>query len=200
MTDDAKETKETKENEDPKAAVKNLADIESVINEYARKKVAARFKVPENKFRITLTRDTQKGSMLLSRGPIVNIYLLWPEAQTQLKPLIESAFRQIRDFKLVDSLAIEPVAYIRSRNFDKKKWFRSHENDPSNIVFDLIPKERMRVTRSTTIIVEDSVTGLKVTKSIEEKNLRYQDHSTELWMNLSRMVRETTEEIEDGTE
>lgn len=166
-----------------------LTGVEAVVNEYA-KKFARKHRVGEDNFTIVLTTKF-KGIMGLKRGPVVQIILLWPDAQPNINTLLESAFKTISRNKLVDGLAMESVLHIKKRAEERKRWLREKiGSDEADIILDLIPKHRIRTTVTTTVKYEDVVTGESLSITHEAKPEQYRGTDIASWLKLSRIVRD----------
>lgn len=166
-----------------------LTAVEEVLNEYA-KKFAKKHRVGENNFTIVLVTKF-KGVMGLKRGPVVQIILLWPDAQPNVNTLLDSAFRTISRNKLVDGLALEPVFHIKRRAEDRRRLLREKiGKDEADIILDLIPKHRIKCTVTTTVEYEDVVTGEKLSVTHTDKPEQFRGQDVSNWLRLSRIVRD----------
>lgn len=167
----------------------SLTGVEAVVNDYA-KKFAKKYRVGEDNFTIVLTTKF-KGIMGLKRGPVVQIILLWPDAQPNINTLLDSAFKTISRNKLVDGFAVEHVLHIKKRAEERKKWLREKIGaDEADIILDLIPKHRVKVTVTTTVKYEDVVTGEAISITHEAKPEQYRGTDVASWLKLSRIVRD----------
>lgn len=166
-----------------------LTKVESVVNEYARK-FAKKHRVGEDRYTVVLVTQF-KGIMGLKRGAVVQIILLWPDAQPNINTLLDSAFRTISRNRLVDGMALEAVFHIKRRAEDRKRMIREKIGvDEADIILDLIPKHRIRCTVTTTVKYEDVLTHecISVTHEAKPEQFRGQDVSN--WLKLSRIVRD----------
>jgi hypothetical protein len=167
----------------------SLGMVEGVVNEYA-KKFAKRYRVNEDDYTVMLVTQF-KGIMGLKRGPVVQIILLWPDAQPNINTLLDSAFKTISRNRLVDSMAVEPVVHIKRRAEERRKWVRQQlGSDEADIILDLIPKHRIRTTVTTTVKYEDVVTGESFSVTHHEKPEQYRGQDISSWLKLSRIVRD----------
>jgi hypothetical protein len=167
----------------------SLTGVEAVVNDYA-KKFAKKHRVGEDQFTIVLTTKF-KGIMGLKRGPVVQIILLWPDAQPNINTLLDSAFKTISRNKLVDGFAVESVLHIKKRAEERKKWLREKIGaDEADIILDLIPKHRVKVTVTTTVKYEDVITGEALSITHEAKPEQYRGTDVASWLKLSRIVRD----------
>jgi hypothetical protein len=166
----------------------SLTAVEQVVNQYALK-FAKRFRVDENKFSINLVTSF-KGVMGLKRGPVVQIILLWPDAQPNINTLLESAFKTITRNRLIDGLQIEPVLHIKRRAEDRRRWLREKLGDEADIILDLIPKHRIVTTVTTSVEYKDVVTGETLTVTHKERPEQYRGTDIGSWLRLSRQVRD----------
>ena len=110
----------------------SLSAVEAVVNTYAMK-FAKKYRVSEDTFSVCLVTQF-KGVMGLKRGPVVQIILLWPDAQPNINTLLESAFKTISRNKLVDGMMVEPVMHIRKRAEERRKWLREKLGDRKSVV------------------------------------------------------------------
>lgn len=174
-----------------------LSAIEDVVNTYAER-FAKRYDIPKEKYRVNLTLDLN-GIMGLKRGPVVQIFLLWPDAQAEMNSLLDHAFTLVSKKGLIDPVAIEPIIHIRQRREDQKKWIREKIGTEAEIISDLIPRSRLRVSRTTTVTVRDSITGASYSYTEKEPDENYhRNMSLEPWFKISRMVRD--KEARDAAE
>lgn len=174
--------------EQEKAKLGTLSAVESVVNEYA-KKYARRYRVNDDEFKVLLVTKFN-GIMGLRRGPVVQIVLLWPDAQPNINTLLDSAFRTISRNRLVDTMAVESVIHIRRRAEERRKWIREKISDEADILLDLIPKHRVKVTQTVTVEYEDVVTGEKLTLTHKQTPEYFRGQDMSAWMQLSRIVRD----------
>jgi hypothetical protein len=166
-----------------------LTAVEKIVNEYA-KKFAKKHRVGENNFSISLVTKF-KGVMGLKRGPVVQIILLWPDAQPNINTLLDGAFRTISRNRLVDGFALEPVYHVRKRAEDRKRMLREKIGaDEADIILDLIPKHRIKCTVTTVVEYEDVVTGEKLSVTHTEKPEQFRGQDVSNWLKLSRIVRD----------
>jgi hypothetical protein len=179
----------TTEEKEKEEKLGNLSAVEAVVNEYA-KKFAKRYRVDEDDYTVILVTQF-KGIMGLKRGAVVQIILLWPDAQPNINTLLDSAFKTISRNRLVDSMSIEPVIHIKRRAEERRKWVRQQlGNDEADIILDLIPKHRIRTTVTTTVKYEDVVTGETLSVTHQEKPEQYRGQDVSSWLKLSRIVRD----------
>lgn len=183
----------------------SLTMVEQVVNEYA-KKYASRYRVDENSYNVVLVTKF-KGIMGLKRGPVVQIVLLWPDAQPNINTLLDSAFRTISRNRLVDNFAVESVIHIKRNSEDRKRLIREKiGNDESDIILDLIPKHRIFTTVTTTVEYEDVLTGEKISVTHKARKEQFRGQDIGNWIKLSRIVRDNHAEeatryadVEQGT-
>lgn len=173
--------------EEQRKKLGTLSAVEQVVNEYA-KKYARRYRVDEDEFKVLLVTEF-KGIMGLRRGPVVQIVLLWPDAQPNINTLLESAFKTISRNRLVDTMAVESVMHIRRRAEERRKWVREQIGDEADIILDLIPKHRVKVTQTTIVEYEDVVTGEKLTLTHKQSPEYFRGQDVSAWLQLSRIVR-----------
>jgi hypothetical protein len=185
------------EHKETRADVKleTLANVERVVNEYA-KIVAAKHGVNKDHFQVHLTRQLG-GVLKLVGGPTVDIFLLWPDAQPNINTLLNDAFRLMRKYPVRRTMEIVPIAYARTMSKKiKNMWKKEKFTDESEIVLDLIPRHRLRVKKIETTILEDVVSGEKLTIVHEYPTDRFDWFATGLWLQLSRIVRDRHPEPE----
>lgn len=182
---------QTTENGDqsPKYKLADLSGVENIVREYARV-VAQRHGIRHDWYELHLVSEMD-GIMKVTGGHLVKIFLHWPYAQPQINMLLNDAFSLMKKYPVRRTMEIVPVAYVRSMSADiKKKWKREKFTDESDIVLDLIPRHRIRITKIETTIVEDVVTGEKITYMHEYPTTRFDADATSLWLDLSRLVRD----------
>jgi hypothetical protein len=175
-----------KQEQQPKLG--SLTAVEQVVNQYAMK-FANRYRIGEEKFTINLVTQF-KGVMGLKRGPVVQIILLWPDAQPNINTLLESAFKTISRNRLIDGMQIEPIMHIKRRAEERRKWLREKIGDEADIILDLIPKHRIVTAVTTTVEYRDVVTGESLTVTHKAKPEQYRGTDIGSWLRLSRMVRD----------
>lgn len=181
--------------EEKKSRLTDLSVVEPIVREYA-KVVAPKHGIRPEHFTLHLTSKID-AIMAVTGGHVVDIYLKWPDAQPIINMLLNDAFRLMRKYPVRRTMEIVPVAYLRTMKSDiKKMWKREKFTDESDIVLDLIPRHRLRVTKIETTIVHDVVTGEKLTLQHEYPTDRFDDHATGLWLQLSRIVRDKHPEEE----
>jgi hypothetical protein len=174
--------------ETARAPTLKLTDIEGVIREHA-KPIAASYQVKTRNYRIHLVTKS-RGIMVMKRGPVVQIYLLWPDAGPQINTLLKEAFRIIKTRPMIDSWAVEPMAMVLKRKEERREWFRETFGDENEILADLLPRIRTRARTETryTYSLTDRDTGISV--SIEYTGERDSwDVEQEARIKLSRIVR-----------
>lgn len=198
MTEQEAQPAEEKK-EELKEKLGTLGKVEEIVNQYA-KTIASKEGIGEDKFKVHLLTK-MNGIVGLKRGPVVQIFLLWPDAQPNINTLLRDSFRAIKKNGLIDGLNIELAAHIRSRNIQNRKWLKEKFGEEADLFMDLIPKERLVVSRTETITVMDNVTKEKITITQEHPPEHYRRPNIDLWLQLSRIVRDNhKEEIEDGIE
>lgn len=173
----------------------DIGKVEPIVREYARA-LAFRHQVKPEHFEVHLARNLGGAIMKMTAGGCVNIMVQWPEAQPQLKTILESAFKAMQRFGLRRTLEVVPVAYSKKLDAENKKWKKERFIDGADIVCDLIPQHRLRVQRHETITLSDVVTGEKVTFSHELPLERFDGGINKLWFELSRVVRDLHPEEE----
>lgn len=182
--------------DEPAAKLATLSNVEKVVNIYA-KSYCKKFSINPDHFSVFLCSELG-GIMKVRGGHVVEIYLQWPQAQPSINTLLGDAFRLIKKYNVRRALEIVPVAYVRTqRNEIKKRWRKEQFTDESEIVLDLIPKHRLRVHKTETTIIEDVVTGEKLTYIHEYPTDRFDAWTTGLWFDLSRIVRARHPEVEE---
>src|SRR5690348_12160794 len=146
--------------------LKTLTAIENVVNEYARSVVKKnRYRLNDGDWVILLTRKT-KGLVMMQRGHPVKIILQWPEAQSHLNTILNDAFSLIVKRQMVDCWAVEPLALVKSRNMEMKKWRREKFGELGEIIGELIPKRYISVvevvTTKTVRTIRDGISGAEI--------------------------------------
>jgi hypothetical protein len=165
-----------------------LTAVEQVVNEYA-KKFARRYRVSDDDYNVLLVSQF-RGIMGLKRGPVVQIVLLWPDAQPSINTLLDSAFRTISRNRLIDTMSIEPVMHIKKRAEERRKWVREKIGDEADIILDLLPKHRIMVEMETKVTYTDVITGEEYSVIHRPQKEYYRGQDVSAWLHLSRIVRD----------
>lgn len=171
----------------PNAQLYEISKIEHMINEVAKRDAALkRFGLNPDHYRIRLVWEMDS-IMKISAGHVVQIWLKWPESYgadgTDIPMHIHNAFRMINRHRLHRTMEVVPWMATRLNN---QKWVKEHFKDESEIIFDLIPKNRLKVERKLVTTMTDLATG-EVVKT-ETENDKYADE-VEMRIILSRIVR-----------
>lgn len=166
-----------------------LEEIEQIVNEGA-KGIARKLGVPDDKWKILLVYHTKGDAVLrIHGGQVAEILLTWPVKRTELKGLLEDAFRTIkRHNKILEPFALDTL-YAQQRREKVKKWIREKCGDQADVLFDLIPRYRLVEKVTTTYELKDTVTGKSVTVS-ESREGHFSQRKLDNWIALSRLVRE----------
>lgn len=179
---------------------KDLQAVESVVNEYART-VAARYGIPGSFFTVHLVFRS-RGVMTLQAGPVVHIYLLWPDAQHNINTLLRHAFDTIKKHNMRRSCEIVPAALIRQHKMEHKKLIKqAFGNDIGNIIPEMLAKTRVRMEIDYTYTMRDVKTGLTVSrKSSELGYISHHDAEITLRLELSRKVAAQFPQVQEVEE
>jgi len=188
------------ENEAPKPLdiIKDMKVIEDEINKGATK-LASLFDIHESWFHIYLSRNIENGNIMQIRpGHPVEIYFKWPEAFPDIGYLTRDALMTISKRKIHRTLEVIPFMLGKRWVKDiREKWIREYFSDESEIILDLLPKHRLQVKEIISTTLEDIVTGEKYTVSRESKSTKFDGDDKNLWIQLSRQVREKHPKTDD---
>lgn len=169
----------------------NLQAAEEVVTEHSRT-LAKQYGVRPEHYRIVLDTHCKEGDrMKLRGGPVVEIWLPWPAAVKNMNDLLGAAFHLISSRKLVEPMALQPIAHVLRHKNAMKQWYREKYGDEAEIFADLLPRKRIRsrtdVTRRVTLTDRD--TGISV-EVVDTSGKRYErDMFDEARIKLSRVVR-----------
>lgn len=183
----------------PEKKLATLSNVERVVNIYARDIGKRKYGINPEHFEVHLCSELERGGIMYVRGGhVVDIYLLWPAAQPIINMMLGDAFRLMKNHPIRKALEIVPVAYMRRMAKEiKKRWKKVNFNDESDIVLDLIPRHRLRVHKTETTVIEDVITGERLTYIHEYPTDRFDEYATGLWFDLSRIVRAKYPEVEE---
>lgn len=166
-----------------------IAAVEAVINEWTRGQ-ARKMGIRETCFRVHLVEDLSRGDLMILGGPTVQIQLKWPMQLGLAKSKLTDALSLIRKRGLYTPLEIATKAYFQSEGAAARKWTdKSLEKiGVHELVKELIPMQRVRVTRSVTVTYTDTLTGAAISYTESAPPTTYQNESINEWLNLSRVV------------
>lgn len=184
--------------EDRAKALGSLEAVEKVVNEYAFT-FAKEYRIKRHQYHIHLVKNMMHGGVLgITRGPVAQIYVLWPEMQPHMKSLLRNAFKQIRERELVDCVSIEPYMHIRKRDAEYRRFIKEKIGDEAEILPDLLPKRRLRykIRRILEIEITDKETGITETIRTHDESRDTWSVKHELRHRVSRIVRA----VENATE
>jgi len=155
--------------------------------------VARRLNINPEHFQFYLSRNMGGSIRNIIPGPVVKIYLAWPECYEELNTIIESTLITIRDKKLRRPLELISLAIVHSAQDDMRRLLsknRKHFNDESEIMMDLLPRTRLQIEESTTITLTDVKSGESISIVKKSRKTRFDGEDTSLWIQLSRIVRD----------
>lgn len=180
---------------------KDIKIIEDVINKEACK-VSKLFEISPDWFHIFLVRKIENGNVMqIKPGHPVEIYFKWPEALPDIGYLTRDALHAISKRKIHRTLEVIPFMIGKRWVRDiREKWQREYFTDESEIILDLLPKGRLQIKESTSVTLEDIVTGEKCTIIREGKFTKFDGDDKNLWIQLSRQVRSKYPNIDDDIE
>lgn len=161
--------------------------MELMVNKHAKDNLCRKHGVSPDHFQIHMSEDIGDNISSVIPGHIVQIHLKWPEVIPTMNSVIHDCLSLIARYKLRRTLEIVPYAYMRDWN---NKWKREMFQDESDIVMDMLPKHRLKISESTTITLEDSVTGETISITKSGKKERFEGEDVTLWIQLSRIVRD----------
>ena len=188
--------------------MEGLSQLQDVINKVVKDNYAMKYGLPKDSFYITLAPK-----MFIERGEGVRIergyptamiyigYLPIPSQEKQFKDAIFDALSAIKKLKLYNCTEIVAVSYIKKIKTERKKWLSEKGMFDSDLIPDLIPKYRLRVSTITSITMTDTLTGQSVTvnSNMEKEWKSSKSLYDEARSRLSAIVIPATEEDEDGS-
>lgn len=166
----------------------DLVAMEKLVNDYARIACVRHHINPEH-FEVHLATELS-GVMVLRPGAKVQIFLLWPHAQSHLNTHLRSAFSAMLKYNMRRTLEIVPIALVKQQQDEFKKFAKERFGEIGEILTELIPRQRLRVQHITTTILTDAQTGEQVVVSSRDKETRFDGDDVGTWLHLSRIVRE----------
>jgi len=169
------------------AQLGSLTAIENVVNEYAKTKCKA-YGINPDKVQINLVMEMNQ-QMGIVRGPVVNVYLLWPAAKAELNTFLDDAFKTIKRQNMIDSVAIESAMIVQKNKDNHTSFKKEVFGDLAEVISDLVPLGRLQVTRTVTVTVTDITTGCALSYEETEKAERFNGRNVKIWLQLSRLVR-----------
>src|SRR5678816_1180482 len=104
--------------------------------------VSRRLNINPDHFQFYLSRDMGEAVRHFIKGPVVKIYLAWPECYEELNTIIESTLITIRDKKFRQPLELVSYSIMHTAQDDLRRILtknRKHFNDESDIIMDLLP-------------------------------------------------------------
>lgn len=162
--------------------------MEMIANKHAKDNLCRKHGVSPDHFSIHLVDEIENNGMCATfPGHVVQIHLKWPEILPTMNSAIHDCLSMIVRYKMRRSLEIVLYAYLKDWN---NKWKREMFQDESDIVMDMLPKHRLKISESTTITLEDSVTGETISVTKSGKKERFEGEDVTLWIQLSRIVRD----------
>jgi hypothetical protein len=125
-------------------------------------------------------------SFAMVPGHTVKLTFKTPEVFDFMNSWLDDALRLIQRLHAIRSMDLVPYNYHRDI---KGKLAREAFGDMAEVILDLIPKTRLKVTKTEIITLEDTKTGEKVSMSKESVDKMTNDNVS-LWLDLSRRVRD----------
>ena len=176
--------------EEPEKATERLGTlsaVEKVVQEYSVR-VAKQYGVDPSHYQLHLVRKLD-GIMAMRRGPVVQVYLLWPDAQPEINSILGRAFQIIATRPMRDVWAVEPYAHVLKRRAERKEWFKTKFGDEAEFLAELLPNTRItrHVTVQRTVTLTDKDTGISVSVTDDNSRTRW-DMEQEARIKLSRLV------------
>lgn len=177
-----------------------LQKWEEIVNTYARQACIAH-QIKAEHFEVRLVTELRDNAIMgLIPGNPVLICLRWPAAHEFLNTQLRSAFSTIKRYKLRRTMEVVPVAMIKRNRAElkeafkngmkKKEWSSKRFIDEEDIIFDLVPKRRLKVSEMVITKLEDTLTGESITVHHTGKATRFEGENVGMWLELSRIVRE----------
>lgn len=166
-----------------------IANVEAVINEWTRGQ-ARKKGVRETCFRVNLVENLSRGDMLVLGGPLVQIQLKWPMDLSLAKAKLNSALALIQRRGLYTPLAVATHAYFQKEGVVAKKWIQKQleKVNVEEVVEELIPIHRVRVTRSVVVTYTDTLTGAEISVTEKQAPEPYRSQYINEWLTLSRLA------------
>lgn len=164
-----------------------LPKIEEIINEGARA-IARQHRVNPAQFKIVLSLSLD-GILKITAGNPVLITLRWPIAdKTTLHMNLRSAINQVN--KMFRTMEVVHVSLTLQTKENFRKYVKERYGDISEVIPDLIPRSRLRISEETITTLEDAQTGEKIEVRHKGKTTRFDGDDIGMWIKLSRIVRE----------
>ena len=172
------------------AKLGSIANVEEVINEFARG-LARKKGVRESCFRVHLVESIKgRGDMMVLPGSLVQIQLQWPMPFALAKGKLASALNLIKSRSLHTPLAVATHAYFQREGVATRKWAQKNleKVNVADVVEELIPLHRVRVTRSVVVTYTDTLTGATVSVTETQAPEPYRSQYINEWLTLSRLA------------
>lgn len=169
----------------PQNEIDNL--ISERVNLHAQK-LAKKYKIRSDKFHVHLVKEIRgddisgSNTLLVQCGPIANIYILQSEF-SRINTLLKHAFEVIVKYpKIINPVEIVPYALVTNEKLRHERWKREKFGDISELIPDLLSRDRVTVRRSYRVEMRDKVTGLTITidGDIGNKNIWALEHEARL--------------------
>jgi hypothetical protein len=170
--------------------LKDLDQVEPIFKEWAAG-VVRRHGINSDHVEFHLTMDAAH-IMTIIPGHVVKCIFMWPHCKLNLNQLMKDFCRAFHKHKLRRTMEVVPFAIIQANN----KWMKSQFSDEAQIIFDLIPKQRIKVSKSETITLTDAQTGETISVTSSGKASRFDGSEFEMWVKLSRQVLRNNPKIE----
>jgi hypothetical protein len=181
--------------EKPREVIRDLSVIEGILNESAQK-LARLHDIRPHQFRLNLVTEMAKGRDLrVVPGPVVQIYVLWPNLAQVLRPRLMSAFALINTRKLIMPVEIVSYAYALEQKGAHKAWLREKFGDEAELLTNLVRKDsyRVAVKRVTSVTLTHKETGVSITLTDDQSAHVLEQQAR---VELSRQVRRLEDEQE----
>lgn len=177
--------------------LRNITVMGPVIEKYAKNLAVKSYNIPEEHFSVRLVPNLNGNMLQVFPGYTVEILIAWPHAILELNSILRDAFSIIKKYHLRKTMEIATYSLIWEA---RHKWNKA---PIKNLMEQFIGKSRISMTESTTVTLEDAITGEKVSITREGKPRRFDGGDIGLWMQLSMQVRDKhpiIDEIEDSTD
>lgn len=163
-----------------KVDLTNLRNVENIVRLYAETIFKRHHINPEH---VDLHLSTEMNAIMnVFGGHKVHLWLKWPHAHLEINQLLKDFCKLFP--KIHRTMEVVPFALA----FQEKKWLREKFSTEEQIIFDLLPKHRLKISRKEIVTVEDTVTGESI--SIEHKGSsdRFEGEEVGMWIDLSRII------------
>lgn len=178
---------------------RQITQVEQVVNQYARNLCAKEFNLPVWKWYVHLQTTITSpqgvetdGELAVFGGPVASINIKYPEGLDNINTLLRRAFNLIHNRNIVRSTEVVPFVFIQEFGATYRKFVRKEFGDESEILPDLLPRRRLKVTRKhyIEVTVTDKVTGITSTLRAPEEKRQTWSLEHDARTQVSRAVKQ----------